>query len=362
MQQHTADPAGEHVAGTAAVNVVTAAQFAEVHPTSEVGRWAMSRTSKARGTVLKAPKAVVQFSMADEASRRDARGEIDPTIWKALEVEREGRKAAMVAELVEALGEAAREQTKKHVNALMAFQLSRAMKPRELARLKPAEGSLGGAVQARSVSVEGAATLMGEVMAAGFPEFDWGPLSKLAHMVGRMLQLPGPAALRRASEIYDWGLKQLQDAGRAARDDTSDERLSLVEGADFNSQLRGRVRALVESHDQHQADMEDLRRVAGESPQKAQAGLNGGGGGGGNGGLSQAGGAIGRALGDPAMTVDRVKEVRSSFLSDFPAKCLYAALLGTCNPTAGKTCPVSHDGLPSKAQLSVWAAKLGYKL
>ena len=366
MQQQQADPASEHVAGKAAVNVVTAAQFAEFQPASEVGRWAQARSSREAAPVA-APKAVVQFSMADEVSRRNARGEIDPAVWKALELEREGRKEAMVAELVGALGEAAREQTKKHVNALMAFQFSRVMRPRELARLKPAEGSLGGAVPARSISVEGAAALMGEVMEAGFPEFDWTPVGKLAHMVGRLLQLQGPAAMRRASEIYDWGLKQMQTAGRVARDDTSGTSLVLLDNKAFARELQQRVERVLEAHDQHQADMDEVRAQAGGTP-PGKAGRAGGEGGAGGGGMAgggaetgvRTGGALGRAVGVADMSQEKLVELRVSFDSEYAGKCLYMSLLGTCNPTGGKACPKSHAGLPSKVQMTAWASKLGY--
>jgi hypothetical protein len=258
------DPHGDHVAGKAAVNVVTAAEFGQLKPASEVGKWAvaMSTTRAAGQTMPAAPKAVVQFSMADERSRMDARGEVEPAIWRVLEVERAGRKGRMVAALVDALGEAAREQTRKHVSALMAFQFVKAAKPSELARLKAVSGSLGGSTAARSVSVEGAVTLLAVVMRAGFPEFDWAPVWELAHLIGRMLTLEGESATRRASLVYDWAMRQLQEAGRAARDDTSSGALALLDGAAFEVALKKRVATSIESYDEHQADMAELRAVA----------------------------------------------------------------------------------------------------
>ena len=374
MQQRV-DSAAEHVAGKAAVNPVTATELMAPEPTSAVGRWAAARTVAGAAAVA-APKPVVQFSMADDASRREVRGEIEPAMWRALGVEREGRREAMVGELVEALGESAREQTKKHVNAMMAFQFTKMSEPKELVKLRAVDGPMGGKLSARPLSEEGALALGAEVMRAGFPEFDWTPMAVMAHRLGRLLELPGNDARRRAGKIYWWGMRELQAAGRAARDDTSPGGLHWLDVGVFTRELKRQVNEAIEGYDKHRGELEDFEARLGEATPRAAGAPAGAGAGQGGAAAAAAataaaaaaaspagkpGGLLGRALGVPDMGTERVREVRASFVARFPGKCMYQALVGSCRPRQGDTCQLSHD-VPAQPEMQEWAQGLGYHL
>ena len=55
------------------------------------------------------------------------------------------------------------------------------------------------------------------------------------------------AAETEASSLYDWAMRTLQDAGRAARDDTSTAPLRLVDTPTFRLEVRDKYSEAVSS-------------------------------------------------------------------------------------------------------------------
>ena len=357
--QPVQDPATAHLAHTAAANPVAVTQFAAPAPLSEVGRWAAAVTTAGAARPTTTPKAVVQFSMADDASRRDVRGEIAPSLWSALGRDWDGRKASMEGEMVFVLGNAARGQLRKQIAAMMSFQFTKMMKPAALAKLHPVQGAFGGETAVRVVSESEAVAMVADAMAAGFPEFDWQPMREVATAVGRILSQPGVAAETEASSLYDWAMRTLQDAGRAARDDTSTAPLRLVDTPTFRLEVRDKYSEAVSSLEKQ------LRTAAGL---RAELGVQGGaataaaGAGTGGSPLAPKSTALGRALGVGALDAATAASVQRNFAAKFGGKCIYQALAGACKAPAHTPCPHSHEGLPSREELQAWAATLGYTL
>ena len=338
------DPESSHLAGKAAVNGVSVQQL--IRPGRAERDWA---EHSGDGPPPPAPKAAVQFAMADDHSRDELRGEFAPAMWRALQRDRAHRARAARAAAETVLGDAACEsaKVKKHLAAFMTGRFTRAAPPKELTSNADVTGAFGLAEAGYDTDAALVLQMNAHIAAAAFPELSWACLEQLSFAMQRMLVLQLPSVTRRAQTLYKTMLRRVERAFDAVRDDVSKGPLLQLQLPGFSEELKEQADGRIEVAQAFEAD----KRGGGGIRQPLLSGPTGG--------LGVLAKQFGLAM---QMSQASQDTVRTEWRKAFNGKCMYFGIAGECHPRGNQPCTMSHDAPPSKAEIADWTTATKAKL
>ena len=321
-------------------------------PKAAVQQWKWSARDSARPTTS-APAAVVQFNMADEASREDVRGELAPEMWQALQADLLARRKALSAMLQPVLANRSPQLGKRHINALLAMRFTAMVAPDALLAPNERKGVFGHTHAARGLTLGNVMERNARAMAAAYPSIDWSPLHDLALYIGDVLvPYVSPRIAALAETLYSKSLRELEEAADAARLDTSGSTLTQLLDADaFAKKLLEATRSIVETE-----------ASAGLVPVPIAGGFIGAGGAAGSprgGGVTHgSAGSIATAMGK-AMSDADMQAARAAWDAAHSGSCFYFNIKGDCKPQVNAGCKHSHSPLVSEAECVAFVSKQG---
>ena len=336
------EPEVRHVSGRAAVNPVAASRLlSQEHMPRDVIDWAKAG---AAGDAA-APKPVVQFNMADQASRAEYEREIGALLWKALEVDWAGRNGRMgrAIERVMGVGACERPAVKRHRAALMSFRFTKLSSLQTLSSDATTSGMLGIAVDGRVVTSALLLDMSADAMEAAWPEFDWRPLVCVSRQMQRMMASGKATVMLRAQQLGGEAFRELEEAADAARADDSGEPLRLLDSAPFEQALRGKVDSKLDEVDERASDFAEWMKGQPGAPTSAPAPAGAGG------AVRGSPSALARLMGVAALDAAQASEILLAFRAKYVGMCIYETF-GACTPSALRPCLSSHAGLPAKPE------------
>ena len=340
------DATQDHVAHRAAVNSVSLRELQR--PRSEVQRWRREARPTGR-PAASAPAAVVQFVMADEASREDVRGELNPDMWQALQADLQARRKALQAVLQPVLENRSSQLGKRHMAALLAMRFTAMVAPDALLAPNERKGVFGHTHAARTLTLQNVMERNARAMEAAYPSISWRPLHDLALFVGDLL-VPdvSPRISGLVEALYSRSLRELEEAADAMRLGPADHVFTeLLDSTAFYAKLESATSNIMQTE-----------ASAGLVPVPVSGAFLGSSavltppkGGKESGTIAS---VMGKAMSDADM-----RAAREAWEAAHAGTCFYFNIKGDCKPMVGSVCKLAHAPLVPEAACATFVSGLG---